>query len=81
MIGCGEQDIIMNAQIAGQPIKAIATMFQNSPLGGLMSMPNSQIYDLQDLMETGSDEGGKVTRLCKWLMVIITSPPMPLKLS
>ncbi|AMW26781.1 MAG: ABC transporter substrate-binding protein [Limnospira sp. PMC 1291.21] len=49
IIGCGEQDIIMNAQIAGQPIKAIATMFQNSPLG-LMSMPNSQIYDLQDLI-------------------------------
>ncbi|TVU53335.1 MAG: hypothetical protein EA414_12780 [Arthrospira sp. PLM2.Bin9] len=49
MIGCGEQDIIMNAQIAGKPIKAIATMFQNSPLG-LMSMPNSQIYDLQDLI-------------------------------
>ncbi|MEL7037801.1 MAG: ABC transporter substrate-binding protein [Cyanobacteria bacterium J06592_8] len=49
IISCAEQHIILAAQAAGKPIKAIATMFQTSPLG-LMSMPESQINSLDDLV-------------------------------
>ncbi len=49
ILGCAEQDVILAAQAAGKPIKAVATMFQTSPLG-LMSMPDHNIASLQDLI-------------------------------
>jgi len=49
VLGCAEQDVILAAQAAGKPIKAIATMFQTSPLG-LMSMPGNNITSLHDLV-------------------------------
>ncbi|MBD0336080.1 MAG: ABC transporter substrate-binding protein [Cyanobacteria bacterium Co-bin13] len=48
-IGCAEQNLILSAQAAGAPIRAIATMFQASPLA-LMSLPESNITSLQDLV-------------------------------
>lgn len=47
-LGCGEQNIILAAQSAGAPIKAVATMFQASP-SGLMTDPRSGIASLGDL--------------------------------
>ncbi|MBF2049325.1 MAG: ABC transporter substrate-binding protein [Elainella sp. C42_A2020_010] len=32
MIGCSEQNLILDAQTKGSPLKAIATMFQASPM-------------------------------------------------
>ncbi|MFZ1027041.1 MAG: ABC transporter substrate-binding protein [Limnoraphis robusta] len=49
IIGCAEQDVILAAQATGKPIKAVATMFQTSPLG-LMSMPDNNIASLHDLV-------------------------------
>lgn len=49
ILGCGEQDVILAAQVQGYPIKAIATMFQTSPLG-LMSIPEKNIHSLYDLV-------------------------------
>lgn len=49
ILGCGEQDIILAAQVQGYPVKAIATMFQTSPLG-LMSIPQNNIHSLNDLV-------------------------------
>ncbi|MGL5080874.1 MAG: ABC transporter substrate-binding protein [Microcoleaceae cyanobacterium] len=49
IIGCSEQDVILTAQNAGKPIKAIATMFQHSPLG-LMSLPDCNVNSLYDLV-------------------------------
>lgn len=48
-LGCSEQDAILTAQIQGYPIKAVATMFQASPMG-LMSLPEKQIQTLYDLV-------------------------------
>lgn len=48
-IGCAEQNLILSAQAEGAPIRAIATMFQASPLA-LMSLPESNITSLQDLV-------------------------------
>jgi NitT/TauT family transport system substrate-binding protein len=48
MIGCAEQNLILDAQAQGMPLKAIATMFQASPYG-LMSLPDSGITSLSDL--------------------------------
>ncbi|KPQ36054.1 MAG: ABC-type uptake system substrate-binding component [Phormidesmis priestleyi Ana] len=48
VIGCAEQNLILAAQAAGAPIKAVATMFQASPLG-LMTLPDAQIATLDDL--------------------------------
>lgn len=67
IIGCGEQDMILNAQIAGKPIKAIATMFQNSPLG-LMSMPSNHIYHLQDLRGKRVGMQGESSQIMKMVM-------------
>ena len=47
-LGCGEQNIILAAQAAGAPIKAVATMFQASP-SGLMTHPESGVASLDDL--------------------------------
>jgi ABC-type nitrate/sulfonate/bicarbonate transport system substrate-binding protein len=49
ILGCGEQDVILAAQVQGYPVKAIATMFQTSPLG-LMSIPEKNIHSLYDLV-------------------------------
>lgn len=48
-LGCAEQDAILTAQIQGYPVKAIATMFQASPMG-LMSLPENNIQTLYDLV-------------------------------
>ena len=47
-LGCGEQNIVLAAQAAGAPIKAVATMFQASP-SGLMTHPESGVASLDDL--------------------------------
>ncbi|WAL59126.1 ABC transporter substrate-binding protein [Thermocoleostomius sinensis] len=47
-IGCAEQNLILDAQAQGAPIKAIATMFQASPYA-LMMMPDSGLTTLADL--------------------------------
>ncbi|WP_088890299.1 ABC transporter substrate-binding protein [Leptolyngbya ohadii] len=49
MIGCSEQNLILEAQAQGAPLKAIATMFQASPYA-LMAMPDSGIRTLSDLV-------------------------------
>lgn len=49
VIGCAEQNLVLAAQAAGAPIKAVATMFQASPLA-LMTLPESQIATLDDLV-------------------------------
>ena len=48
-IGCSEQNLILEAQSKGVPLKAIATMFQASPYA-LMLMPNSSVQTLSDLV-------------------------------
>jgi ABC-type nitrate/sulfonate/bicarbonate transport system substrate-binding protein len=48
MIGCSEQNLILDAQANGLPLKAIATMFQASPYA-LMTLPNSGLTQLSDL--------------------------------
>ncbi|GAB4373881.1 MAG: hypothetical protein Kow00121_17600 [Elainellaceae cyanobacterium] len=48
LIGCSEQNLILDAQARGVPLKAIATMFQASPYA-LMTMPDSGITSLSDL--------------------------------
>ena len=49
ILGCAEQNLILSAQAEGAPIRAIATLFQSSPLG-LMVLPDSNIRSLQDLV-------------------------------
>ena len=49
IIGCAEQNLVLAAQAAGAPIKAVATMFQASPLG-LMTLPSTGITSLEDLV-------------------------------
>jgi len=49
MIGCSEQNLILEAQAEGAPLKALATMFQSSPYA-LMTMPDSGLTTLQDLV-------------------------------
>lgn len=48
-IGCSEQNLILEAQARGIPLKAIATMFQASPYA-LMTLPNSNLKTLPDLI-------------------------------
>jgi ABC-type nitrate/sulfonate/bicarbonate transport system substrate-binding protein len=48
-IGCSEQNLILEAQAKGVPLKAIATMFQASPYA-LMAMPDGGIRTLNDLV-------------------------------
>lgn len=48
-IGCSEQNLILEAQAKGVPLKAIATMFQASPYA-LMTLPDSGLTTLQDLV-------------------------------
>ncbi len=49
MIGCAEQNLILEAQADGASLKAIATMFQSSPYA-LMTLPDSGLTTLQDLI-------------------------------
>ncbi|MBD2089011.1 ABC transporter substrate-binding protein [Microcoleus sp. FACHB-1515] len=48
-IGCAEQNLILDAQANGAPLKAIATMFQASPYA-LMCMPDGRIDSFTDLI-------------------------------
>lgn len=47
-MACAEQNLIISAQAAGAPIRAVATMLQSSPYG-LMTMPGVPLEDLTDL--------------------------------
>ncbi len=47
-VGCAEQNLILAAQAEGAPLRAIATMFQASPLA-LMTLPKHKVTRLQDL--------------------------------
>ena len=49
VIGCAEQNLILSAQANGAPVRAVASMFQASPLA-LMSLPESEINTLTDLV-------------------------------
>jgi NitT/TauT family transport system substrate-binding protein len=48
-IGCSEQNLILEAQANGAPIKAVATMFQASPYA-LMTLPDRNLRTLKDLV-------------------------------
>lgn len=48
VFACAEQNLIIAAQAAGKPVKAVATMFQASPYG-LMSTPQGAPKTLADL--------------------------------
>jgi ABC-type nitrate/sulfonate/bicarbonate transport system substrate-binding protein len=69
---CAEQNLIIAAQAAGAPIKAVATMFQASPYG-LMAPPGSDLSSLMVLkgMEVGVHvDGVKVMALVKGVNAI-----------
>lgn len=66
-MGCAEQSLIVAAQAAGAPVKAVATMFQASPYG-LMTLPDTPMETLDDLVgkQVGvHDDGAKVMALVK----------------
>lgn len=46
---CAEQNLIIAAQAAGAPVKAVATMFHASPYG-LMTVPEAALESLTDLV-------------------------------
>ena len=48
VVGCAEQNLVLAAQAKGQPLVAVAAMFQDSPLA-LMSLPASKVSSLEDL--------------------------------
>lgn len=48
VIGCAEQNLVLAAQARGQPLIALAAMFQDSPLA-LMTLPDAGIESLDDL--------------------------------
>ncbi|MCS6780034.1 MAG: ABC transporter substrate-binding protein [Geminicoccaceae bacterium] len=47
-LACAEQNLIIAAQAAGVPVKAVATMFHASPYG-LMTVPQTPLERLSDL--------------------------------
>lgn len=66
-MGCAEQSLIVAAQAAGAPVKAVATMFQASPYG-LMTLPETDMDELGDLVGHAvgvHDDGAKVMALVK----------------
>jgi len=66
-MGCAEQSLIIAAQAAGAPVKAVATMFQASPYG-LMTVPDRPLETLEDLRGAKigvHDDGAKVMALVK----------------
>ncbi|MEM0955161.1 MAG: ABC transporter substrate-binding protein [Pseudomonadota bacterium] len=50
VVGCAEQNLVLAAQAKGQPLVALAAMFQDSPLA-LMTLPDSEIASLEDLSQ------------------------------
>ncbi len=48
VIGCAEQNLVLAAQAKGQPLIALAAMFQDSPLA-LMTLPDTAIETFEDL--------------------------------
>ncbi|MEN9201879.1 MAG: ABC transporter substrate-binding protein [Thermostichus sp. DG_1_6_bins_120] len=48
-MACAEQNLIIAAQAAGAPVKAVATMFRASPYG-LMTVPEVALASLTDLV-------------------------------
>lgn len=48
IIGCAEQNLVLAAQARGQPLIALAAMFQDSPLA-LMALPDGGVNSLDDL--------------------------------
>ncbi len=74
ILGCAEQDVILAAQAAGKPIKAIATMFQTSPLG-LMSMPSNNITSLHDLVGRKVGIHGDTQKVMDLVMGYSKLPP------
>ncbi len=66
-LGCAEQDAILTAQIQGYPVKAIATMFQASPMG-LMSLPEKNIQTLYDLVGQKVGMHGDTKKVMEWVM-------------
>lgn len=67
MIGCSEQNLILEAQAKGVPIKALAAMMQASPYA-LMTMPDRDLKTLTDLVgkKVGvHTDGVKVMELVK----------------
>ncbi|WP_235277299.1 ABC transporter substrate-binding protein [Synechococcus sp. Nb3U1] len=48
-MACAEQNLIIAAQAAGAPVKAVATMFHASPYG-LMTVPEAALESLTDLV-------------------------------
>ncbi|MEN9230414.1 MAG: ABC transporter substrate-binding protein [Thermostichus sp. DG02_5_bins_236] len=48
-MACAEQNLILAAQAAGAPVKAVATMFHASPYG-LMTVPEVALASLTDLV-------------------------------
>ncbi|MEB3279033.1 MAG: ABC transporter substrate-binding protein [Lyngbya sp.] len=74
ILGCAEQDVILAAQAAGKPIKAVATMFQTSPLG-LMSMPDNNIASLQDLVGKKVGVHGDTQKVMDLVMGYSKLPP------
>lgn len=66
-IACGEPDEILSARGAGKPVKAIAAMFQSSPLG-LMSMPDRGIHQLSDLIGKRVGMHGPTAKVMKLAM-------------
>jgi ABC-type nitrate/sulfonate/bicarbonate transport system substrate-binding protein len=66
-MACAEQSLIIAAQAAGAPVKAVATMFQASPYG-LMTLPDKPLEKLEDLRgkKIGvHDDGAKVMALVR----------------
>jgi len=47
-VGCAEQNLVLAAQARGQPLVALAAMFQDSPLA-LMALPDGGVDSLDDL--------------------------------
>jgi len=48
IVGCAEQNLVLAAQAKGQPLVALAAMFQDSPLA-LMALPDGGVESLDDL--------------------------------
>jgi len=48
IVGCAEQNLVLAAQAKGQPLVALAAMFQGSPLS-LMALPDAGVESLDDL--------------------------------
>lgn len=61
VFACAEQNLIVAAQAAGAPIKAVATMFQFSPFGLMAPPPKDHFLDLDSLKALVGNEVGTHT--------------------